>query len=48
MATTVLVAAAEAPAKLPMPPLAFGLLCVGVFGALLAVTFAFRNVGKRH
>ncbi len=48
MATSVLVAATEAKASLPMPPAAFALSVLAVFAVLLAVTFAFRNVGKRH
>lgn len=48
MATSVLVAATEAKASLPMPPAAFALSALAVFGVLLAVTFAFRNVGRRH
>jgi hypothetical protein len=39
---------AEAARELPIPPLAFGLLTLAVFAALLLVTFAFRSVGNRH
>ena len=38
----------EAAHSLPMPPAAFGLLAIGTFLVLLAVTFAFRNVNNRH
>ncbi len=48
MATTLLVAAAEQPTKLPMPPAAFALAAVAVFAVLLGVTLAFRNASKRH
>ncbi len=34
--------------ELPIPPIAFGLIGVAVFGLLLLVTFAFRSVGNRH
>ena len=39
---------AEAVAHLPIPPVGVGLLGFGALIALLAVTFAFRNVGHRH
>ena len=35
-------------AQLPMPPVAFGIVCLRIFIALLLVTFAFRNIGQRH
>ena len=35
-------------ATLPIPPAGIGLIAFGVLLALLAVTFAFRNVGTRH
>jgi hypothetical protein len=38
----------EAAMNLPIPPAAFGLLSIAIFGVLLAVTFAFRSVGNRH
>jgi hypothetical protein len=41
-------ATAEETRELPIPPWAFGLIAVGVFAALLAVTFAFRNTGTKH
>ena len=34
--------------SLPMPSIAFGLVTFAVLMGLLAVTFAFRSVGKRH
>jgi hypothetical protein len=48
MATSVLVAATEAKASLPMSPAAFALSVLAVFAVLLVATFAFRNIGKRH
>lgn len=54
MATTLLAAGAQLAAgaeqarKLPIPPLGYALLAIAAFGALLLVTFAFRNVNKRH
>jgi hypothetical protein len=47
MAIQLLAAAQEGP-ELPVPPAAFGLIALGVFAALLALTWAFRSVGKRH
>lgn len=41
-------AAAEQTRELPLSPVAFGILALVVFAALLAVTWAFRSVGKRH
>jgi hypothetical protein len=38
----------EAAHSLPMPPAAFGLIAIGTFALLLAITFAFRNVSNRH
>ena len=32
----------------PFPPLVFGLIAFGVLLSLLAITWAFRSVGKRH
>jgi hypothetical protein len=43
-----LAAEVSAEATLPIPPAGFGLIAFGVLIALLAVTFAFRNVGSRH
>jgi hypothetical protein len=43
-----LTAGTEAVQSLPIPPSAYGLLAIAVFGLLLAVTFAFRSVGQRH
>ena len=39
---------AEKASTLPIPPFAFGLLAMAVFGFLLLVTFAFRSVAHRH
>jgi hypothetical protein len=39
---------AEAAPSLPMSPVAFGLVAIGVFAVLLAITLAFRNVSNRH
>lgn len=47
MAIQLLAAAGKAP-QLPVSPVAYGLIALGVFAALLAVTWAFRSVGKRH
>ncbi len=41
-------AAEEMVNELPMSPLAFGLLGLAVFVALLGVTFAFRRVASRQ
>jgi hypothetical protein len=38
----------EAVTSLPMSPTAFGLISVGVFAVLLAITLAFRNVSNRR
>lgn len=38
----------EATRTLFMDPVWFGIVGLIVFAALLAVTFAFRNIGKRH
>ena len=43
-----LAAGTEAAQSLPIPPAAYGLLAIAIFGVLLAVTFAFRSVGNRH
>ena len=34
--------------ELPIPSIAYGLIAFGLLMALLAVTYAFRSVGKRH
>jgi hypothetical protein len=47
-AVLLLASTAETERELPMPPLAFGLSALAVFAVLLAVTWAFRNVGNRH
>jgi hypothetical protein len=38
----------ESLGHLPAPPWAFGLVAFGIIVVLLAVTYAFRSVGKRH
>ena len=46
-----LVAAAEATEEhrdLPMPAWVFGVITLGIFFALFAVTWSFRSVGNRH
>ena len=48
MVTSVLAAAAEEAPELPMSPAAFGLGSLAFFGALLAILWAFRSVGRRH
>lgn len=40
--------AAETANRLPMSPVAFGLLAFGGLMVLLLITFAFRSVGTRH
>jgi hypothetical protein len=39
---------AEATTSLPMWPAAYGLVAIGLFAVLLAITLAFRNVSNRH
>jgi hypothetical protein len=34
--------------ELPMPPQGYGLLAIGAFALLLAITFAFRSTGSKH
>ena len=34
--------------ELPMPPVAFGIVAMCIFIALLLITFAFRHAGTRH
>ena len=34
--------------NLPIPPAAFAILALAIFGLLLLVTFAFRGVSNRH
>jgi hypothetical protein len=38
----------DAPRDLPVPPLVYGITAFCIILALLAVTFAFKSVGKRH
>ncbi|MGZ4603581.1 MAG: hypothetical protein ACXV0U_08275 [Kineosporiaceae bacterium] len=47
-ASLVAAAGAEKASHLPIPPLAFAVLAMAVFGLLLLVTFAFRSVAHRH
>ncbi len=47
MVATLVTQAAEKSA-LPIPPLAFAILALAVFGLLLLMTFAFRSVSNRH
>ena len=42
------VTTADQERELPMPPWAFGVISLAVFAALLAVTYAFRSVGRKH
>ena len=39
---------AEGHRTLPMPPLVFGIVTFSLLLGALALTFAFRSVGKRH
>ena len=50
LSTFVATAAAEGEQlrELPIPPVAFGLVALAAFGALLVATFAFRSVANRH
>jgi heme/copper-type cytochrome/quinol oxidase subunit 2 len=51
MSAFALVAAAEAVEEhrdLPMPAWAFGVIALGVFFALFALTWSFRSVGNKH
>jgi hypothetical protein len=41
-------AAEEAKRHLPIPAWGFGLIALGAFGLLLAVTWAFRSSGTKH
>ncbi len=40
--------AEEGAPELPISPVAFGLVALGLFVALFAVTWAFRNVAKKR
>jgi len=48
----VLAAAGEVPElteiELPVPPIVYGLLAMGLFLALLAITYSFKNVAARR
>jgi hypothetical protein len=48
MLTSLFSATEETARTLPMSPGMFGIVAIVAFGALLAVTFAFRNIGKKH
>jgi hypothetical protein len=48
MVATLVAAGADAPHKLAIPPAAFAILALAVFGLLLLLTFAFRSVSHRH
>ncbi len=41
-------AAAETTHPLPFDPAVFGLISMGTFLALLALTWSFRNTGHKH
>ena len=41
-------AAEEAKRHLPIPAYGFALIALGVFGLLLAITWAFRSSGTKH
>lgn len=46
---SLLMAGTGEPARtLIMPPVMFGITAIVIFGVLLAVTYAFRNVGRKH
>jgi hypothetical protein len=38
----------ETARTLPMSPAMFGITAILAFAVLLAVTYAFRNIGKKH
>ena len=48
MVATLVTETAEKTSELPIPPAAFAILALAVFGLLLLVTFAFRSVANRH
>jgi hypothetical protein len=48
MVATLVTAGAERASTLPIPPIAFAIIAIAVFGLLLLVTFAFRSVSHRH
>ncbi len=34
--------------ELPIPPIAYGIICLGMFLVLLAITYSFKNVAARR
>jgi hypothetical protein len=48
MVATLVTEGAEKASTLPIPPIAFAIIAIAVFGLLLLVTFAFRSVSHRH
>jgi hypothetical protein len=48
MAASLVTEGAEKASALPIPPAAFAIIALAVFGLLLLVTFAFRSVSNRH
>jgi len=43
-----LLAAEEVHRELTLPPIGFGIAALAILLALLAATFAFRNIGAHH
>ncbi|NLF03682.1 MAG: hypothetical protein GX593_01520 [Actinomycetales bacterium] len=43
-----LLAAEEVHRELTLPPIGFGIVSLAILMALLAATFAFRNIGARN
>jgi hypothetical protein len=48
MVATLVTETAEKTTNLPIPPAAFAILALAIFGLLLLLTFAFRSVRNRH
>jgi hypothetical protein len=48
MVATLVTEGAEKASTLPIPPIAFAIIAIAVFGLLLLLTFAFRSVSHRH
>jgi ABC-type molybdate transport system permease subunit len=44
----VILASGEVVNELIFPPIVFGLIALGAFGALGAITYSYRNVANRH